>query len=68
MAKKKKSIELTAQEISFTEKDTLYKLMRFYPDKMTLDTMVYEAGEKQGMRNIPFAHLPKELKKKIKPN
>jgi len=68
MAKKKKSIELTAQDISFTEKDTLYKLMRFYPDKMTLDTMVYEDGKKQGMRNIPFAHLPKELKKKIKPN
>ncbi len=68
MAKKKKSIELTAQDISFTQKDTLYKLMRFYPDKMTLDTMVYEDGKKQGMRNIPFAHLPKELKKKIKPN
>ncbi len=68
MAKKKKSIELTAQDMSFTEKDTLYKLMRFYPDKMTLDTMIYEDGKKQGMRNIPFAHLPKELKKKIKPN
>ncbi len=68
MAKKKKSIELTAQDMSFTEKDTLYKLMRFYPDKMTLDTMIYEDGKKLGMRNIPFAHLPKELKKKIKPN
>ena len=68
MAKKKKSIELTKDNISFQEKDTLYKLLRFYPDKMTIDTMVYEDGKKQGMRNLPFAHLPKELKKVIKPN
>jgi hypothetical protein len=68
MAKKKKSRELSAQEISFQERGTLYKLLRFYPDKMTIDTMVYENGVKQGMRNIPFAHLPKELKKTIKPN
>jgi len=68
MAKKKKSIELTKDNISFQEKDTLYKLLRFYPDKMTIDTMVYENGQKQGMRNLPFAHLPKELKKIIKPN
>ena len=68
MAKKKKSIELSKDNISFQEKDTLYKLLRFYPDKMTIDTMVYENGQKQGMRNLPFAHLPKELKKIIKPN
>jgi hypothetical protein len=68
MAKKKKSIELTKDNISFQEKDTLYKLLRFYPDKMTIDTMVYENGQKQGMRNLPFAHLPKDLKKIIKPN
>ena len=68
MAKKKQSIELTKQNISFQEKDTLYKLVRFYPDKMTIDTMVSENGVKQGMRNLPFAHLPKEIKKIIKPN
>ena len=68
MAKKKKSIELTNQNIEFQEKDTLYKLVRFYPDKMTVDTMVSENGVKQGMKNLPFAHLPKEIKKIIKPN
>jgi hypothetical protein len=68
MAKKKKSIELSNQNIEFKEKDTLYKLLRFYPDKMTIDTMVSENGIKQGMRNLPFAHLPKEIKKIVKPN
>ena len=68
MAKKKKSIELSSQKIEFSEKETLYKLVRFYPDKMTVDTMVSENGVKQGMKNLPFAHLPKDIKKIVKPN
>jgi len=35
---------------------------------MTLDGMVFEDGKKQGMQNIPFAHLPKNAKKIIKAN
>jgi hypothetical protein len=35
---------------------------------MTLDVMVFEDGKKQGMQNIPFAHLPKNAKKIIKAN
>jgi hypothetical protein len=68
MAKKKKSIDLSSQKLEFTEQEAHYKLLRFYPDKMTVDTMLSEAGVKKGMRNLPFAHLPKELKKLIKPN
>jgi hypothetical protein len=36
---------------------------------MTLDVMVTdENGVKQGMQNIPFAHIPKEAKKMVKPS
>ncbi len=68
MAKKKKSVELSEQKITFDIQKTSYKLIRFYSDKMSVDAMVYEDGVKTGMQNIPFAHLPKEIKKLIKPN
>ncbi|MCF6309773.1 MAG: hypothetical protein L3J19_04745 [Sulfurimonas sp.] len=64
----KKSIELSDQKITFEIEKLSYKVIRFYPTKMTLDVMVYENEEKQGMKNIPFAHLPKSAKKLIKAN
>ncbi len=69
MAKKKKSIELSEKKISFTREKITYKVIRYYPTAMSLDVMVTdENGVKQGMQNIPFAHIPKEIKKLVKPN
>ena len=68
MAKKKKSVELSDKKISFEIENVLYKAIRFFPSQMSLDVMAFEDGVKQGMRNIPFAHLPKEAKKLIKAN
>lgn len=69
MAKKKKSIELSDKKIEFKIENVSYKAIRFYPSTMTLDVMVHdEEGVKVGMQNIPFAHVPKEIKKLIKPN
>lgn len=68
MAKEKKSIELSDKKISFTLERVLYNVIRFYPTKMTVDVMVFEDGIKEGVKTIPFAHLPKEIKKIIKPN
>ncbi|DAB28515.1 MAG: hypothetical protein A2513_05835 [Sulfurimonas sp. RIFOXYD12_FULL_33_39] len=68
MAKEKKSIELSDKKISFTLERTLYNVIRFFPTKMSVDVMVFENGIKEGVKNIPFAHLPKEIKKIIKPN
>ncbi len=68
MAKKKQSIDLSSKELSFSEKDREYKLLCFYPDKMIVDVMVYENSKKIGLDELPFAHLPKKLKKIIKPN
>ncbi|HUH42369.1 MAG: hypothetical protein PHI38_08375 [Sulfurimonas sp.] len=68
MAKNKKSIELHERKISFKLENVSYDVIRFYPTKMTLDVMVFENGIKEGIKTLPFAHLPKEIKKIIKPN
>lgn len=68
MAKDKKSIELSDKKISFTLERVSYNVIRFFPTKMTVDVMVFEDGIKEGVKTIPFAHLPKEIKKIIKPN
>jgi hypothetical protein len=68
MAKDKKSIELMNSKISFTLEKNLYNVIRFFPTKMTVDVMIFEDGVKEGIKTIPFAHLPKEIKKIIKPN
>lgn len=68
MIKNKKSIELHEKKISFKLENTSYDVIRFYPTKMTLDVMVFENGVKEGVKTLPFAHLPKEIKKIIKPN
>ena len=67
--KKKKSVELSDKKITFSVDRMSYKAIRYYPTAMSLDVMAFdEKGEKMGMRNIPFAHVPKEIKKIIKPN
>lgn len=67
--KKKKSIELSDKKINFNIEKVSYKAIRYYPTAMSLDVMATdEDGVKLGMQNIPFAHIPKEIKKIIKPN
>jgi len=67
--KKKKSVELSDKKINFTIEKISYRAIRFYPTAMSIDVMVVqEDGTKSGMQNIPYAHIPKEIKKKIKPN
>ncbi len=67
--KKKKSVELSDKKISFKVENTSYKAIRYYPTAMSIDVMaVDENGAKLGMQNIPFAHVPKDIKKIIKPN
>ena len=67
--KKKKSLELSDKKINFIMKKISYKVIRYYPTAMTIDAMATdENGEKLGMQNLAFAHIPKEIKKLIKPN
>ena len=67
--KKKKSIELSDKKIKFNIDKRSFKAIRYYPTAMTLDVMAFdENGEKLGMQNLAFAHIPKEIKKIVKPN
>ena len=65
MAKKKKSIDLTQNDILFELNNEKFKVLRFYPSNMTVD--IKSLQEKAGVKNIPFAHLPKNIKQMIKP-
>ena len=67
MAKKKKSIDLTLQEIVFDIEQEHCKAIRFYPSNMTVDLICFTDGGKKEQRNVAFAHLPKNIKKIIKP-
>ena len=67
--KKKKSIELSDKKINYTNEKMSYKVLRYFPTAMSIDVMVTdENGEKLGMQSLAFAHIPKEIKKLIKPN
>ena len=67
MAKKKKSIGFAQQEIFFELEQERYKVIRFHPANMTVDVTRYIEGKKCGQVNLPFAHLPKAIKQRIKP-
>ena len=68
MAKKKAIVDLKTKDIMFTLENTEYKVLRFDQNTMTLDVTVMDADGKKEMKNFPFAHAPKEIKKLIKPN
>jgi 5-formyltetrahydrofolate cyclo-ligase len=68
MAKKKKIIDLSKQNIEYTQENSVYKVLRFNPEYMTVHVSKQEESEKKDIIDMPFAHLPKAIKKIIKPN
>jgi hypothetical protein len=69
VGKKKPVVDLTDRELDFMIGDTVAKLIAFDPNTMTLQVNLHEAGQPvKTDRVFPFAHLPKALKKTIKPN
>ena len=67
MAKKKNRIDLRSKNLEFTENGITYKLIYFKQESMTPDVVRFENGFKIDEYNLPFAHIPKALKKIIKP-
>jgi hypothetical protein len=69
MAKKKqKIINLQPLQLEFEENKTLFKLLSLNTQTMTIEVICYENGYKDKITTLPFAHLPKKLKKIVKPN
>jgi len=67
MAKKKKVVNLSDKNISFKEKDKLIKVISFNPNSMEVEVSItYERDETTVMK-MPLGHLPKEIKKIIRP-
>lgn len=67
MIKKKENEDLKNKNITFEIEGTRYQALRFYQLKMTVDVIELDSDEKKGIKNIPFAHIPKATKKIIKP-
>ncbi len=67
MAKKKKIIDLSKKDIKYIQDNVTYKILRFNLEYMTLHVIKHEENEKREITDMPFAHLPKEIKKLIKP-
>ncbi len=68
MAKKKAVIDLSTQELTFDLDELTAKLIAFNPNTMTLQVNFYENGKKiKSDNSFPFAHLPKPLKRQLKP-
>ena len=67
MAKSKKSIDLSKDNLSFEDRNQTIKLLTFKIDNMTLDISIFEKEKFIKNSTMVFAHLPKKLKTKLNP-
>jgi len=67
MAKKKKVINLSEKNISFSEKESHIKIISFNPNSMEVEVCISIENEKKKITKMPFAHLPKGIKKIVRP-
>jgi len=67
MIKRKENIDLRAKNITFKIENDEYKAIKFYHSKMTIDVICLNCDDNK-IKNMPFAHIPKDIKKMIKPN
>lgn len=69
MAKRKKPvIDLSDRDLGFTLDRFAVKLISFNPNTMTLHVNFHDGDNKIRTDNsFPFAHLPKSLKRELKP-
>jgi hypothetical protein len=66
MAKKKKTIDLLDKNIIFQTKEQSVKVLSLNLNSMDVEVIVME-DEKKKVKKMPFAHLPKEIKKLVRP-
>ena len=64
MAKKSKFIDLKKKNIQYEQDNTLFTLYSYNQINMTVN--LFSAADQQVIE-IPFAHLPKKMKKIINP-
>ncbi|MHC3995024.1 hypothetical protein ACXWTF_09345 [Thiomicrolovo sp. ZZH C-3] len=64
MAKKKPAESYADAKIVFEHEQALWQLLRLDPNSMNVVLRAQDGGKE---RTLPFAHLPKSVKKKIRP-
>lgn len=64
MAKRKPVEDFSSDPITYEQDNVSYALTRFDPNKMTAEVTSLESGER---KTLPFAHLPKKVKKLLRP-
>ena len=67
MGKKKKPINLSEQNIIFIEKEEQYKLLNFNQNSMNVEVSIVGEDGKKSVQKMAFAHLPKHIKKVVRP-
>ena len=66
MAKKKQTLDFTNDNITFKTKEHSIKVLSLNLNSMDVEVIVME-NKKKRVTKMPFAHLPKEIKKIIRP-
>ena len=67
MARKKQNINLKSLELKFVYNGAIYRPITFNPTKMSIEAVVLSNNQQLTKQSIPFAHLPKNLKRIINP-
>jgi len=66
MAKKKQTLDFTNDNIIFKIKEQTVKVLSLNLNSMDVEVIVTE-DKKKKVRKMPFAQLPKEIKKVLRP-
>jgi len=68
MAKKKKPLDLSDKNIKFSQNQQHFQVLSLNLNSMNVELIETLEGEnKKKVRKMPFGHLPKEIKKLIRP-
>ena len=66
MGKKKATLDFSNQDISFKLKEQQIKVLSLNQNSMHVEVVIIE-DEKKKVSKMAFAHLPKEIKKLLRP-
>jgi hypothetical protein len=66
MGKKKETLDFSNQDISFKLKEQTIKVLSLNQNSMNVEVLIVEDAKKK-VSKMAFAHLPKDIKKLIRP-
>ena len=66
MAKKKPTLNFSDQNITYKDDKQQIKVLSLNLNSMDVEVLIIE-DEKKRIKKMPFAHLPKHIKKLVRP-